>query len=66
MQKLAKPKNFRIVIPEVCFFCRQYEANPSGWYCEREGEDWKPKSKGHDLSAPFRHTCDRFASKMPQ
>jgi hypothetical protein len=59
-KKLAPPKNFRMFIPPVCFFCRWYAAKEEGWFCDREGYDGGRKTFGADKSAPFRHTCDRW------
>ncbi len=60
MKKLAKPRNFRMATPPVCFFCCWYAAKLEGWFCDREGYDFSLKRFGADKSAPFRYTCGRF------
>ena len=64
---LAKPKNFRPVIPRVCCFCRFYTvigpyAQPDGWACRREGYDYVVRDFGVNGLAACKHTCDRFES----
>jgi len=60
-KQLARPKNFRIVRPRVCGFCRYYAAKAEGWFCDREGIDGLRRPFGTYSWSPFRHTCDGFA-----
>jgi len=59
-KKLALPKNFRLVQPRVCGFCRYFAARSDRWFCNREGYDALQRPFGNDNSSPFRHTCDWF------